>query len=240
LSDGPVVLVRFGVPIPITRALVGDYSLWFQRALGDEPLGVVDLRDPDERLPRDAAAVIIMGSPQAVYDAHPWLARAQDEVRRLLADEVPLLGVCFGHQLLAVARGGVVERNPRGVEVGTTDVHLTPAAARDPLFGEFDGRLRVNNSHDDAVVRLPEREPPTLLGSTGKDPHQVLRWGARAWSVQFHPEMQARETRLAVDWRSPRLASEGGDPLAVRDAAQDSPDGVRLLRRFVALARGAS
>lgn len=237
MSDGPIVLIRFGVPIASTRARLGDYSMWFQRAL-DVPLGVVDLRDPAERIPDEAAGVIIMGSPQAAYDPHPWIPRALDEARALLAGDRPVLGVCFGHQLLTVARGGAVERNQRGVEVGTVDVDLNAAAADDPLFGSFGRTMRINNSHDDAVVRLPDVDPPTLLGSTPKDPHQVLRWGERAWSVQFHPEMTARETRLAIDWRTPRLTAEGGDAQAVRGAASDTPDGVRLLRRFVEIVRG--
>ena len=198
---------------------------------------MVDLRDPADDLPADAAGFIVMGSPLAVYDDHPWMPRALDAARRILDSGRPALGVCFGHQLFAVARGGHVGRNA-SVEVGTIDVELAPSAADDPLFGAFSGALRVNSSHDDTVLRLPEGpQAPQVLGSSDRDRHQVLRWGPRAWSVQFHPEMRVAETVLSVAWRSPRLLAEGGDPAVVEAAVEDAPDGVRLLERFVSLAR---
>lgn len=234
--DLPILLIRLGEPIVETRRRVGDYTLWFQRALPEEPLGVVDLRDPGEDLP-EAAGYVVMGSPVAVFDPHPWLPRALEAARRMIAGDRPALGVCFGHQLFAVARGGEVQRNPRGVEVGTVDVELDGAAG-DPLFGELGPRVRVNASHDDTVTRLPEDDPPVVMGRSARDDYQVLRWGPRCWSVQFHPEMRAVETRLAVDWRTPRLAEEGGDPAAVRASVDDAADGLRVLRRFADLVRG--
>lgn len=236
MTNAPIVLIRLGDPAPATRVRVGDYALWFQRAI-PEPLGVVDLREPGDDLPVDAAGFIVMGSPLAVYDEHAWMPRACDAARRILDSGRPALGVCFGHQLFAVARGGAVGRNER-VEVGTIDVELAPAVDDDPLFGAFGGRLRVNSSHDDTVLRLPDgADAPQILGRSARDPHQVLRWGPKAWSVQFHPEMRRAETLLSVTWRAPRLEAEGEDPAAVEAAVEDAPDGVRLLERFVSLVR---
>jgi GMP synthase (glutamine-hydrolysing) len=230
----PIVLVRLGEPVMPVRHTVGDYSLWFQRAI-PEPLGVVDLRDDADELP-EAAGYIIMGSPVAVYDPHPWLPRALDAARTLLGGKRPALGVCFGHQLFTVAAGGEVHRNERGVEVGTVQVDLAEGAREDPLLSGFAGGLRVNASHDDTVTVLPAG--PRVLGSSERDPHQILRWGEQVWSVQFHPEMRRAETRLAVRWRTPRIVSEGGDPQAVEDAVEEAPDGQRLLENFVAIVRG--
>lgn len=233
-----LVLIRLGEPIPATRAAVGDYSLWFQRALPGVSCGVVDLRQPEEELPRAADAYLVMGSPAGVWEDLPWLPRAREAARWLLDSGRPVLGVCFGHQLFAVARGGEVHRNEAGVEVGTLPVELTPAAADDPLLRGLPPTIRVNLSHDDTVTRLPATAPQ-VLGRSARDRHQILRWGPLAWSLQFHPEMRAPETRLAVDWRTPRLLSEGGDPAAVRAAVDDAPHGQTLLERFVALAREA-
>ncbi|MGE0708155.1 MAG: type 1 glutamine amidotransferase [Planctomycetota bacterium] len=232
--NGPIVLIRLGEPILPSRSRIGPYEMWFQRAI-EEPLGVVDLRDPEQDVPEDAAATIVMGSPLAVYDPHPWLPRALEVARRLIASGRPTLGVCFGHQLFCVASGGEVRRN-RCVEVGTVDVTLAPEAASDPLFGGFGGKLHVNASHDDTIVALPT-PAPQVLGRSARDAHQVLRWGPRAWSVQFHPEMRGLETRLAVDWRQERIVAEGCDPAAVRAAVDDAPDGLALLARFVRLVR---
>lgn len=236
MSSRPIVLIRLGEPVIPSRERLGLYEMWFQRAI-PEALGVIDLRDPEQKVPDDAAATIIMGSPVAVYDPHPWMPRAMDVARDLLADEErPTLGVCFGHQLFCIAHGGTVARNDR-VEVGTVEVRLTDAATNDPLFGGFPGALRVNASHDDTVAVLPSVSPPAVLGRSDRDRHQILRWGPRAWSVQFHPEMRARETKLAVDWRAPRIEAEGGDADAVRAAVEDAPDGIALLARFVEVVR---
>lgn len=237
MTERPLVLVSCGDPIQVTRQRVGPYTLWFQRALPEEPLGVVDLRDPSEPVPRDVAGYVFMGSPASVYGEHPWLDHALEQTRAIMASGLPTLGVCFGHQLFAAAQGGEVAWNQAGVEVGSIEVRLNAAAQDDPLFGGFGETLLVNGSHDDTVTRLPDAAP-TVLGTSARDRHQVLRWGEQVWSVQFHPEMRARETRLAIEWRVPRLRDEGADPAAVRDAVQECPDGLSLLRRFAALCRG--
>jgi GMP synthase (glutamine-hydrolysing) len=232
-----LVLIRLGEPIPTTRARVGDYALWFQRALPGVTCGVVDLRDPGEELPRDADAYLVMGSPAGVYEEHPWLPRALAAARELLDLGRPTLGVCFGHQLFSAARGGEVRPNPAGVEVGTITVELGAAAADDPLLRGLPAAIRVNASHGDTVVRLPERDGPRVLGRSARDAHQVLRWGPRAWSVQFHPEMRARETRLAVDWRASSLLAEGADPAAAREGVEEAPHGQTILDNFLRLLR---
>lgn len=233
-----LVLVRLGEPIPATRAAVGDYSLWFQRGLPGVACGVVDLRQPDEELPRDAEAYLVMGSPAGVFEDLPWLPRAREAARWLLDSGRPVLGVCFGHQLFVDARGGEVRRNEAGVEVGTIEVQLAAQAAADPLLAGLPATIRVNASHDDTVVRLPD-PPPQVLARSARDRHQVLRWGPCAWSLQFHPEMRAGETRLAVDWRAPRLQAEGSDPTRVRAAVEEAPHGAAILTRFAELARAA-
>lgn len=229
-----VVLVCCGDPSPPVQATVGPYALWFQRAAPEVVFGSVDLRREESELP-PADAYLFMGSPEAVYDPHPWRPRALDAARRALRSGVPTLGVCFGHQLFAQALGGTVARNDR-VEVGSVDVVLAPAAADDPLLASFGPTLRVNASHDDTVTDLPAEGTPQVLGASERDHHQVLRWGEQAWSVQFHPEMRARETALSIHWRAPRLEAEGEDPHQVLARLDDGLDGRRLLHRFLSLA----
>jgi GMP synthase (glutamine-hydrolysing) len=234
--SGPIVLVQLGEPVLETRARVGTYSLWFQRAIS-EPLGVVDLRDPEQELPEDVAGVIFMGSPASVTEDHPWLPRALDAARRVLNGGVPTLGVCFGHQLFCVAQGGRVARN-EVVEVGTVEVEMTPEAASDPLFGQLPQRYAINSSHDDTIAELPTESPPQLLGRSEREQNMVLRWGPQAWSVQYHPEMRRDETKFSIFWRTPRVEEEGGDADALLEACHDAPAGAELLQRFVDLVRG--
>lgn len=233
--SGPIVLVQLGEPALETRARVGTYSQWFQRAIS-EPLGVVDLRDPDQEIPADAAGVIFMGSPASVTVAHPWLPRALDVTRRVLEGGVPTLGVCFGHQLFCLATGGRVVRNEL-VEIGTVEVKMTPEAASDPLFGDLPQSYAINSSHDDTIAEFSAEATPQLLGRSERERNMVLRWGPQAWSVQYHPEMRREETKFSIFWRTPRVEEEGGDAKALLDACHDAPVGADLLRRFVSLVR---
>jgi GMP synthase (glutamine-hydrolysing) len=130
---------------------------------------------------------------------HPWLAAAKALLREAVADQIPTLGVCLGHQLASVALGGAVARHPTGRQVGLLPVHWTPAAADDPLFGGVPDEARAVQWNNDIVV-----EPPAaaeLVAGTECGGPQVLRLGPRAWGVQFHPEVRLLEiTRWAQSY----------------------------------------
>jgi GMP synthase (glutamine-hydrolysing) len=141
-----------------------------------------------------------------------------------------VLGVCYGHQLLAHAFGGLVGYNPRGRNAGTANLTLTPEALRDPLFEGFASPLIVQVSHSQSVIDLPAEA--TLLGACPGDPHHVFRLGARAWGVQFHPEFDAATSRAYIAQRHATIAAEGLDPDALIRGVHDTGHGIALLRRF--------
>jgi GMP synthase (glutamine-hydrolysing) len=148
---------------------------------------------------------------------------------------VPILGVCYGHQLLAYAFGGSVGYNPRGRHAGTARVHTTAAAASDALFEPLPRELVVQVSHSQSVLELPQGA--LLLAHTALDPHHAFRIGARTWGVQFHPEFDAEVSRRYIALRRERILSEGLDPDALIAAVQPSDHGAQLLRRFAELTR---
>jgi len=141
------------------------------------------------------------------------------------------LGICFGHQLLAQALGGNVERNPRGREIGTVRVKLLPEASRDALFLGLPSELEVNATHVDTVTRLPEGA--TLLASTSLERHAAYRVGESAWGVQFHPEIDGDVMRGYVRAREPVIREEGLPFDRIHDAITDGQHGPLLLRNFV-------
>jgi GMP synthase (glutamine-hydrolysing) len=130
--------------------------------------------------------VVLGGAMGACDDADaPWLAPTRALIADAVARQVPVLGVCLGHQLAAVALGGTVGRNPSGRTVGPLPVRLTGAAAADPLLAGVDG-LPAIHYNDDVVL-----EPPpgaTVLATLPDGRPQALRFAATAWGVQFHPE----------------------------------------------------
>lgn len=236
-----LLLVQVGNTLPAIAEAQGDFDAMFLRALFDDPAAEtvlhVDPRRGDALPdPSEADAVLVTGSASMVTARLDWSERTKDWLPRVLEADVPLLAVCYGHQLLAEATGGSVGRNPRGREIGTIEVTLTEAGRADPLLGhEGEPILPVQSTHSESVLRLPPSA--TLLGHTPLDPHQAFRVGERAWGVQFHPEVDAAAARQYIEGRAMTIESEGLDPEALVAGVRETPAGPRLIRRFAELAR---
>lgn len=232
-ASGPdVLIVITGEPIESVRARRGGYGKLIQEAIGNPGLRFVE-HDARTSVPSlvDAPAVIVTGSAASVTEREPWVLALEEQIRVAARAETPLFGICFGHQLLGQALGGAVARNPRGREIGTVRVEVL---ADDPLLSPQQEPYCAHMTHVDSVVRLPDGAK--LLGRSAGDAAAVVRYGARAWGVQFHPEMD--ETILAeyVDARSSAIHAEGLDLERIRRELGSAPVPPRLLRRFLELA----
>jgi GMP synthase (glutamine-hydrolysing) len=167
---------------------------WLGEWLAEAGL-MVDVRRPyaGDALPRNLrghAGMVVLGGEMGAYDdaAHPWLTEVKDLCRTAAATGTPVLGICLGHQLLAVALGGEVARGPHGQQIGVLEVGWTPEAYVDPLLGPVTGldeapAVQWNN---DVVTRLPDGA--TALARTPRGELQAARFGSAAWGVQWHPE----------------------------------------------------
>jgi GMP synthase (glutamine-hydrolysing) len=171
-----------------------------------------------------------------VSERAAWSERTAAWLRDALRAELPLLGICYGHQLLAHALGGRVERNPRGREIGTVEVEALPEAREDELLGALPGRFAAQATHVESVLALPEGA--RRLATSRGDPHQAFAVGRRAWGVQFHPEFDADAIRGYLEARRELLAREGLDAARLLAGVRDDEAGAALLRRFAALALG--
>ena len=202
----------------------GDYDAWFVREL--EPAGPrTRVHGPDGALPDldDADAWIVTGARSSVLDQDERVDGLLAWIREAVEREVPLLGVCYGHQAVAAALGGRVERHPAGWEIGTVEVELTEEGRTDPLFEGFPPRFQVQTTHEDQVVALPPGA--VLLARNDHSPCQALALGESCRTVQFHPEVGRAIAEDFVDRRRPLLDR----PVKVDDA----PLAVRVLENFV-------
>lgn len=237
MSSKPLLIVKTGSTVPQVAERRGDFEDWMAEGTGlaRSQLDVVSVH-LGEALPEPGAhpAVLVTGSAAMVTDHEPWSDRTAAWLAAASRTPVAILGICYGHQLLALGRGGRIEVNPRGREIGTVEVERTAAAAEDPLLGALPDPLRVQATHREAVIELP---PDAVhLGGNAMDPNQMFRLGDRAWGVQFHPEFDADIIRGYIQARREAIADEGLDPDALAHAATDSDHGRRLLRRFAELA----
>lgn len=239
-SPRPLLILKTGsAPAPI-REQLGDFDRWIEvglRAGGASAVIVHDARVQDAPLPpapESFAGVVVTGSSAMVSDREAWSEALVPWLRAAVAGGVPLLGICYGHQLLAHALGGEVGQHPQGVEIGTALIERRPAADGDPLFGELPQRFAAQTVHWQSVRRLPE--DAQALAGNAHDPHHAFRVGARAWGVQFHPEFSAPAMRAYADVMAPALGKSGIDATQVRQAVQPTPEAAALLPRFARLA----
>ncbi|MFL5360246.1 MAG: glutamine amidotransferase [Myxococcales bacterium] len=214
----------------------GDYPDWFEEALGAK-LRLVRAHQGERltELPAGTKGIIVSGSPLSLTEPEPWMDELGDRLLRLGAAGVPVLGVCFGHQLLGRASGANVVRNPKGREIGTVRVQLTPEGREDPLFAwSRSGEIAVQATHIDVVDKLPKGAK--LLASNEVCATQAFRLSETVASVQFHPEISPEVMRDLIGSRAEIIRAEGGDPVRLRREVRES-NGAKILRAFADLSR---
>ena len=210
----------------------GQFPALIRSTVGDAwtgPWREHDVRtDPALPALEEVAGIVITGSSHSVTERLPWMLHTEAYVRDAIAREVPLFGICFGHQLVAQALGGRVQKNPRGREIGTVEARRVEAA---PIFASIPEAFAINSTHVDTVDRLPEGA--RLLARSELDAAQAFAIGARTWCVQFHPEIDGDAMRRYVLARAHLIDAEGGDSAAVHARATDAPHAAQILRNFV-------
>lgn len=227
-----VVIVKTGETYPQIRERCGDFESWFVNGLSSQlDLSVVNVV-AGEALGEPTAwdGIVITGSPAMVSDREAWSELTTQWLAAAVEAKVPVLGVCYGHQLLAHAFGGKVDYHPEGRESGTFDITLTAEAADDALFNTLPKQFRAQLTHRQSVISLPPQA--VLLGASDFEPHQAFRIGDRAWGVQFHPEFSDDVMRAYLNVQAVDIDAEGGDSKALIGAVTPVPEASSLLQRF--------
>ncbi|GLS79760.1 type 1 glutamine amidotransferase [Paracoccus marinus] len=170
-------ILKCGQSPDVLRAEMGDYDDMFERLLAGRGFTFASYHVEAMQFPagvHDADGWLITGSRHGVYEDHPFIAPLEDFIRAAFAEGVPLVGVCFGHQIIAQAMGGRVVKHPEGWRVGAHDYVI-------------DGRPMVLNAwHQDQVVDLPPGAE--IAGTNEFCQAAALVYDHRAFTVQPHPE----------------------------------------------------
>jgi GMP synthase-like glutamine amidotransferase len=224
-------LLMVGHVDPKSVHIAGDYPELFAGLLAGHDLELVryDLdvgRFPDS--PAECDGWMCGPSRSSAYDPLPWRADAEELLRRIVATERPYVGICFGHQLLAQAHGARVERAADGWQVGLRDYTIVEPQ---PWMDGPRPTISLIASHQDQVVDLPAGATLLARGADGGCPVAGFTLGARAWTLQPHPEFVAP---LADHLLAGRVELIGAERVAAARATLDRSDSRALVAAWIA------
>jgi GMP synthase (glutamine-hydrolysing) len=184
----------------------------------------------------DVDAVMIGGAgSHTVTERYPFTERLFEVVARVLEEDRPFFGSCWGHQFMAQVLGGTVVTDEETKEVGTFEVTVTAGGHGDPLLAELPGRFLVQLGHKDRI----EAEPPGLevLATSARCRHQLIRVRDKpAYGSQFHSEMNDEDMRARLRMYNKIYLGDGQRAVAAfEESLRPSPVADRLLDRFLSL-----
>ena len=233
-----IVLIKTGSTIPDMKQEFGDFEDWFRAGLGVSDLKKVEVYEGQPLPDLDGlSGIVVTGSASMVSAREDWSEKTAGWLKTAVDAGVPVLGVCYGHQLLAHALGGEVGVNPNGRQIGTVNAHMLNEAADDPLLGDLPTDYPVQTSHSESVLKLPPNAK--CLATSERDHNFVIRFADKVWGVQYHPEFSAPVMREYLSRRADAIREEGQDPEALSARVTDSDTALSVLRKFANMVEAA-
>lgn len=228
-----VLILKTGGTIKSLIPHKGDFEDWIITGMKVDKGSVtlIDVRN-NTFLPNyeDILGIVITGSHSMLTKHHDWNERTAKWLPGAVEREIPVLGICYGHQLLAYALGGEVKGNSLGSEYGTVEILLTESARKDRLFKGLPKIFKAHVTHSESVTKLPEKAK--RLASSNMDANQAFSFGKCAWGVQFHPEYDTEVVAAYINTFKDILLNQNQDINDLLLKVSQTPQSFELLTRF--------
>ena len=230
----PILIIKAGTTFDTLKRTAGDFDDWIISASGKVRRDYIVTPVYNNILlpqPDYISGVIISGSHANVTEKLPWMERITHWFKSAAHRNIPMLGICFGHQLLAKAFGGRAGFNPAGLEIGTSEIQLTAAAKTDLLFKHLPPRFPAFTSHGQTVLELPAEAEN--LAFSDRDKHHAFCLKENIWGVQFHPEFNCQISTAYISRHHKELLADKQDPSVLAASCKETEWGTLLLKQFV-------
>ncbi len=146
----------------------------------------------------EADYYIISGAFLSIIEDYEWKKNTLVQIKKLVLSGKPVLGICFGHQIMAASMGGRVVVNPAGLEFGVSNLSLTKEGKSSPCFRSLEGNLSFYQSHYDVVLDIPPESG--LILAENEYGIQAIQYGKNGLGVQFHPEFSGETLRKLANY----------------------------------------
>jgi GMP synthase (glutamine-hydrolysing) len=232
-----IVIIQTGQAIETARNKYGDFDKWFIRGMAIDGCKTKTYRVFEQLVfpeKNAIAGIIITGSSAMVTEKAAWSEATINWLKQFVSARIPIMGVCYGHQLLAKLLGGKVDWNPKGRELGKVTLQFTKDMQTDILFKQIINEQTQSAaflaSHQQSVKMLPKKA--TLLGTTNLDNNHCFRYNKHIWGLQFHPEFTIEIIKDYINARGEDIVAEGLNPEKMINKLSDTQNGSKLLQTF--------
>ena len=228
-----ILIAKTGNTYPEVRAEHGDLQNWIMNSIKKDPADfeIIEVFNTSH-LPEliNYSGIIITGSHSDVTDPETWIENLSEWILSAKKYTLPVLGICFGHHLLAQAFGGTVDFHPEGQELGCVDVKLNKNGEKDHLLGALPTDFYAYANHAQTIKTLPENA--LTLAYNDFDKTHAFSLNDHIWGVQFHPEYTGEIMKAQIRAQRKTLLKNGKNPEFIISQVIDVSYGSMLLQQF--------
>jgi len=177
--------------------------------------------------------IYLSGSVLCASDNLDWMHRVHDLIRTAVEKNIPMLGSCFGSQILASALCGKDQLFRRSdCEVGYTWIYLNNSTPTDPLLKNLEDKVAMFVWHNDEI--RADHEDMVILGKSAVCPNHIWRYkNEPVWGIQGHPELNREQVIQVLDNYRDCFIRDGADIDGIKEQAVNNIEGIKLIQNFI-------